>query len=127
MVEPEISPVSYLFYKFMHPEPVVMNEFPLSDRTFEPHRDPFESNQAIPHLLLTKYRNDFETKFKNLKIIKYQRFSCFSYVLSGGFRNWCLLPFTMAPAVLKLENFITPIIAPIAAFRLLAVIEKQKN
>ena len=127
MVEPQISLLSYLAYKFFHPEPVHMSYNPFIDRPIDSVRDPFDSNQAIPHLLMTKYHSELEARFTNLKLIKYQSFSPFSYLLSGGFRKWSLIPMAWVAPILKYENMIAPAVSWISAFRLIAVLEKYEK
>ena len=56
MIEPAITLGSSLFYRLIHHEPVRMSADPLLDGEPDPHRDPYDSNQAIPTLLATKYR-----------------------------------------------------------------------
>jgi SAM-dependent methyltransferase len=125
MIEPEVSLLSWIIYKHLHPEPLDLNVNPLIDGKLDPDRDPFESNQAIPHLLMTKYRNQMEKQIPQLKVIEYEKFCPISYLLSGGFRKWSLLPASIAPNLLAIENFIASQISSLSAFRLLAVLEKR--
>jgi len=46
------------------PEPVRMRDFPLSEGVPDPYRDPYDSNQAIPTLLVTRDRKEFEAYLK---------------------------------------------------------------
>ena len=124
MVEPEITPLSWLVYYFLHPEPVKLQVNPLAKNYLHEGRDPFAANQAIPHLLFTRYRNDFKRQFPSLAIRRYDRFSPFSYLLSGGFRHWSLLPLGLVSPLLTAERRLGGLLAPLLAFRLLAVIEK---
>ena len=124
LVEPMITPLSYFFYKFFHPELVDMSEDPLAEGSLDPGRDPFDSNQAIPTLLFRRYRKRFESAFPDLSISQCHWFSLFAYPLSGGFRPWCLLPASLTPALLRLERKIERLIAPLMGFRMIVVIEK---
>src|SRR3546814_18467176 len=66
MIEPGITPVSWLFYKLLHPEPVDMSADPLAEVAPDPARDPFaDANQALPTLLFarSRYRLRFAMTF----------------------------------------------------------------
>lgn len=58
MMEPGISPVSWWFYHFVHQEPVVMSQDPFAMTERQPHKDPFDSNQAIPTLMFARAHTD---------------------------------------------------------------------
>jgi SAM-dependent methyltransferase len=51
LLDPAITVLSYPFFKFFHPEPVVFNQNPLEDGPLSQDREPFDANQAIPDLL----------------------------------------------------------------------------
>lgn len=125
MVEPAITPVSWVFYRLFHPEPVVMSANPLVEGASDPEREPFDANQAIPSLLLGRYRRRLEALFPTLKLIHFERFSFFAYPLSGGFRSWSLLPTGWGARVINIEDKLAPVLGPLMAFRLFAVLEKQ--
>lgn len=124
LLEPAITPVSWFFYTFLHPEPVVMCADPLADGAPDPHRDPFDANGAIPTLLFNRERARFERMFPQLRITRLEHLSFLAYPLSGGFRQWSLIPTATVPALLKAEQALAPLIGPLMAFRLFAVLEK---
>jgi SAM-dependent methyltransferase len=127
LVEPAISPVSWFFYSFWHPEPVRMNADPLANGVADKERKPFDSNQAIPTLLFGRHRKRFEARYPRLKLVRLERFGFFAYPLSGGFRSWSLLPAQLVPSLLNLEKRLAPALAPLMSFRLLAVLENAKS
>jgi hypothetical protein len=53
--------------------------------------------------------------------------SLFAYPLSGGFKPWSLLPAAAAGPLLTLEHMLEPALAPLMAFRLLAVMERASG
>jgi SAM-dependent methyltransferase len=124
IVEPAITPISSLVYTHLHPEPVDMSQNPLQEGLALSTDEPFSSNQAIPTLLFERHRADLESQFPRLRVVRVERFSPFSYLLSGGFRPWSLLPARIAPAVLRLESAIEPLVSGVVAFRLMAVVER---
>ncbi|MBL8644813.1 MAG: class I SAM-dependent methyltransferase [Rhodospirillaceae bacterium] len=125
MVEPGISPVSWPFYRFIHPEPVRMGDDPLRDGAPDPNRDAFDANQAIPTLIFGRHAARFAHAFPALKVISKQWLSLFAYPLSGGFKPWSLIPEALVKPVLKLENALAPALGPLMGFRLLVALEKQ--
>ncbi len=124
MVEPGISPVSWVFYKLMHPEPVYMSDDPLADGTPQQGRDAFAANQAIPTNLVGRDRHRLTAAFPQFSVKRAEWLSLFAYPLSGGFKPWSLIPEALVAPVLALENVLAPVLGRLAGFRLLAVIEK---
>lgn len=127
MIEPAITPVSTLFYRRFHPEPVRMDADPLHDPVPNPDRAPFDANQAIPSLLFEKYRQRFEEEFPEFRIEERQWFSLFAYPLSGGFRNWSLVPLWAVRPLIAFENCIGQKLARFFGFRIFVVLEKKSN
>ena len=127
MCEPAITPLSGVFYRFFHPEPVDMTADPLRDGPVTSGRDPFEANQAIPTLLTGRCRADFRAAFDGLRLIDLQRFSFLTYPLSGGFRSWSALPTRLAAPMLRAEWALRGLFGKVAAFRLIAVYERGSD
>lgn len=125
MIEPGITIVSWVLYKLGHDELVDLSWKPKSDCILNPNKDPYDSNQAIPTLLFGKYSSII--KKNNFSIITKKWLSLFAYPLSGGFQRWSLLPKSFVRILLKLENFLIPLLGPIMAFRLLVVLKNIKN
>lgn len=124
LLEPAITPVSGVFYRFFHPEPVQMGVDPLVDGDLDPMREPFDANQAIPTLLFGSHRARFHQRFPELRMVHSGRLSLVAYPLSGGFRPWGLIPASAVNTVLGMENALMPMLGWLAAFRLLVVLEK---
>jgi len=127
LAEPAITPISGVFYRHFHPEPVDMTADPLAPGASDPGRDPYDSNQAIPTLLLGRERARLEALVPALRLLRGERFALFAYPLSGGFRSWSLIPGALVPPVLALERLLGPVLAPLMAFRLLAVFERGEK
>lgn len=127
MAEPGITLGSRLFYRLLHHEPVQMDADPLLEGAPDRHRNPYDSNQAIPTLLATSYRERFHAKFPDLRIVEAQWFSFVAYPFSGGFRPWSLMNEPMARVMLWLEKHAESALGRHFGFRLLTVIEKRNN
>ena len=124
MVEPAITWLSSVFYRALHPEPVRTSVEILLDGDPDP-RDPYDANQAIPTLLVTRDQERFHAEFPELRITRVDWFSFAAYPLSGGFRPWSLISDKLATRLLRIERAIEPAIGWLAAFRMLVVIEKS--
>lgn len=122
--EPAITPLSRFFYKYFHSEPLDLTIDPFVLGAHDPCREPFDANQAIPTLLFLCQYDRFHEKFPELRIKDTRLTSLLAYPLSGGFRQWSLLPDIMASPLLRLESFLLPIVGKYMAFRMLVVVEK---
>ena len=127
MVEPAITYGSTLFYRLFHHEPVRTSAEALADGTPDPRRDPYDSNQAIPTLLVTRERERFHARFPDLRIARVVWFALAAYPLSGGFKPWSLLTAGMARHLLRFERAVEPLIGRLAAFRVMIIIEKKET
>ncbi len=125
MVEPAITPLSWPFYKFFHPEPVRLADDPLAEGDPDRARDPYEANQAIPTLLFRRHARRFTRVFTGLAVHEVRLFSLFTYPLSGGFRRWSLIPGSWARPLLSVENALEPVLGQLMGFRIFAVIERR--
>jgi hypothetical protein len=115
-----MSIVSTPFYQYLHQEPVDFNIDPFALRQISTDRDPFDSNQAIPTLLFANKQN---TKVLNmlvpsLSIHKIDWISLFAYPLCGGFKPWSLVPGSLVPHIISIEDKIPIFIRKKMGFRL---------
>ena len=123
--EPAITPLSGVFYRLFHEEPVGMSADPLSNVVISADKDPWDSNQAIPTLLTGKYRGALARSVPGLALQRVDYFSFLAYPLSGGFQPWSLLPDAVAPILLKVEWLCRRLLGRLAAFRLLACYQRR--
>ncbi len=126
MLDPAITPLSGLIYKYCHPEPVNMAVDPLNLDCSQSGSDPFDSNQALPTLMFgTAARTTaFEAKYPSLKLVKREYFGLATYPMTGGFRDWCLVPSFAVGMLLTLERALEPLLARQGGFRLLIALER---
>ena len=127
LLEPAITPVSWLAYKLFHPEPVRMNADPLTDGPIDSNRHPFDANGAIPTLLFGRYLKQFTRSFPQLSIVRIDRLSYIAYPLSGGFRSWSLIPAAFVRKLLTLDQTLAPILGALMAFRLLVTLQRVER
>jgi len=79
----------------------------------------------LPTLLTGRYRDQTKRAVPALALRSLDQFSFLGYPLSGGFKEWSLLPAGIAPSLLRAEWSVRKLFGPLAAFRLLAVYEKN--
>ncbi len=124
-VEPAITWGSTFFYRFIHQEPVRMSADPLLEGAPNVGRDPYDSNQAIPTLLVGRDRERLERMVPLLTVEETQWFSFVVYPLSGGFKPWALLSERMGAQLLSLEKWLEPSLGQLLGFRMLIVLRKR--
>ncbi len=74
-----------------------MSVDPLTAVTLTVGKDPWVANQAIPTLLVGRFRPALAQIVPGLILENVERNSFVSYPLSGGFQSWCLLPEILVP------------------------------
>jgi SAM-dependent methyltransferase len=126
LMEPYISPISYMVYRFFHKEPVDLSQNPFRTTTPTPDREPFDANQAIPSLIFGRYRKRFQTKYPEFKFRCDERLSFFAYPLSGGFDKPALIPIRAVKPILSLEKTLR-LLSPLLSFRMFIVLEKESK
>jgi SAM-dependent methyltransferase len=113
LVEPWITPLSWLVYRFFHQEDCRLSVDPW--RPFPPSKDSFDGDAAVPWRIVgtTSAERWRELGFAPPRV---QRLNAFAYLLSLGFRTGSLLPDAAAPALLALDRLASPL-APATALR----------
>lgn len=124
LLEPAITPLSWLVLKFFHPEPIDLGVDPLAEVEQTGPR-PEDANQAIPQLLFGRHRSRLEAAFPRLRVCHVSRLSLLAYPLSGGFRPWSLIPARLVPPLLRIEDALLPWLGRSAAFRLFVIAERR--
>ena len=127
MIEPGITPLSWLFFNFLHQEDVDMSVDPMADQTAIVADDPFASNQGLPTLLFARdrHRKRFAAALPELSITQRRWLSLWAYPLSGGFKRWSLIPTVSVAPLLAVEKIMLPILGPLMGFRLAVVLERS--
>ncbi len=127
LIEPLVTPISQIVYKIFHDEDCSTNINPFQINAPDQKRNPLkDGNNGLPTAFFLKKKDSFHKEFPELKIVKFQRLSLFVYPLTGGYRNWCLMPSLLVKSFLKAEDFLLPLLGRLMALRMLVVIEKRK-
>jgi SAM-dependent methyltransferase len=129
MIEPGMTTLSYPFYRYIHQEPADLGADPFKAADTRQEKDPWDSNQAIPTLLFARKRNLSQVfqRVSNLELVKLDWLSVIAYPLSGGFKNWCLVPASVAEWLIRVEDNLPRRLRHHTAFRLFVVLERTAS
>lgn len=103
-----------------------MDADPFAPVAINPHRDPFDANQAIPTLLFATPAacRRVEKVIPSLRVRTVTWLSLFAYPMSGGFQSWSLMPAALVPAMLAFEEKVPELVRRQIAFRMMVVLER---
>ena len=127
LIEPWITPFSWMIFRFFHQERCDLAETPWAHPDSHPAtaKPAFDGNQAIPYLLFgPRQCSNTLRALPQLKLVTLEPFCLFAYLLSGGFNHRSLLPQLLYPLVSKFERLTHPLWRRLAALRVLLVLEK---
>jgi len=125
LVEPYITPFSRFIYTCLHQESCDLSARPWEDAPlFAQDKAAFEGNAAVPYLLLERGRAAMQQALPHWRLHTLERFSWFTYLLSGGFKPFSLLPGPLYGLLYGLERATQPLWQSWAALRALIVWEK---
>ena len=121
MLEPYVSPVSGLAYRFHHERlELDADGFAESDSP-----DPLDANLAQTTLAFFRQRAEYARRWPGLPLVEVQLLSLVVYPLSGGFTRRPLLPAAAYRPLQAFERALTPFLGRAAAFRCLLVLERR--
>lgn len=125
LLEPYISPFSYLIYNFFHHEPVDMsvNPFDVVSITDDESGDP--CNEALPTLIFKQCREQYTKRWPELNIVNIELRDWLVYPLTGGFSKRQWVSGNSVIPMLKIEDFILKLTGKLLAMNMLVVIEKR--
>ncbi|MCS6836492.1 MAG: class I SAM-dependent methyltransferase [Anaerolineae bacterium] len=125
LVEPYITLFSRFIYTYLHQEVCDLNARPWEDMpVFSQDKAAFEGNAAIPYLLIERGRETLRRVLPHWRLQTLERFSSLTYLLSGGFKPFSLLPGPLYGLLYGLERATQPVWRSWAALRALIVWEK---
>jgi SAM-dependent methyltransferase len=128
LVEPWVTPFSYLIYRCFHQEECDLSARPWDSNDAHPplSKKAFDGNQAIPYLLFgPRHRSQTLGALSGFTPMVIEPFCLFAYLLSMGFKPLSLLPEFLYPAVSKFERATLPLWRRFAALRVFLVLERS--
>lgn len=129
LVEPWITPFSYLIYRYLHHEQCDLSACPwdVNHSQILAGKKALDGNQAIPYLLFgPRHRLETLRLTPRLNLAETQTFCLFAYLLSIGFKPMSLLPEFLYSPVSKFERATASLWRRLAALRVLLVLEKME-
>ena len=125
LVEPYVSPFSWLIYKLFHDEDTSFRfdlESPFSKQAEK--KQPFDGNQAIPSSIFFRKKEIIRNKFPFFKVINCEKRSLFSYPLTFGLKSKGFFPLSFTQFIYKIGAPFGPLLGSLFAFRMFVVVEK---
>ncbi|MBP5857842.1 methyltransferase domain-containing protein [Marivibrio halodurans] len=124
-IEPGITPLSWPVHRYLRGAPVEMSADPLHPTAG--HHGPYDGNLAVPTLLFRReeHRIAFMDAVPDFAIRRRDWLGLMAYPLSGGFKEWGLMPEGLVAPLSRLEDRLMPWLGLWMAFRLLIVLEKR--
>ena len=109
MIEPGITPLSWLFFNFLHQEDVDMSVDPMADQPPIVAEDPFASNQGLPTLLFSRDRHrERFARIPEFTVRERRWLSLWAYPLSGGFKAMVFDPRVFGAFDFAVEKIMLP-------------------
>ena len=105
MIEVTHTPFARFFFSNFHHEPY--DDTP-TKWAFAQHDSMMDSNQALSWIVFARDRDKFERQYPQLKIEQMDLMPWFTYFMSGGVTMRYLIPQWMNPALIGIENLLTP-------------------
>jgi SAM-dependent methyltransferase len=129
LVEPWITPFSYLIYRYFHLEDCDLSAKPWNTHDNDSSlKKAFDGNQAVPYLLFgPKYRSRTLDFLPGLAAMTIEPFCLFAYLLSCGFKRTSFVPEFLYPLISQFEVGTLPLWRSIAALRVLIVLERVRD
>jgi len=125
LVEPYVSPISWLIYKLFHDEDTSFRfdlESPFSEQKGK--KKPFDGNQAIPSIIFFKNQKLLNKKFPFFRVIISEKRSLFAYPLTFGLKSKGIFPLSLIKLIYIIERPFEKLLGSFFAFRMFVVIEK---
>ena len=128
MLEPWTSPLGYLFYRYIHHEGADRNVNP--QHPFACEKLAFDGNAALPKMFFARanVRDDPTVAFTTigLRVRSLKSFPAASWLLTGGFRPYGLLPVACVPLARCLDALLSPV-RILCALRAIIVLERTTS
>ena len=124
LIEPYITPGSYLGYKLLHHEDINFKEYHAGADNAARKADPWQGNSALANLVFKRDLKHWNTLQPNLDIIHKEIFSLFDFQVAAGFKPYALAPNWLFKHLVKLDDWIS-FLMPVLGYRIFVVLEKK--
>ena len=123
MLEPWTSPVGYLFYRYIHHEGADRHVDPRNP--FPHEKAAFDGNAALPKMIFADNNHKEAPTYGagRLRLRCVKPFTAASWLLTGGFRPYGLLPAPLVPLARAIDAVLQPV-AAICALRAIIVLQR---
>jgi SAM-dependent methyltransferase len=122
LVEPYISPFSYVIRKLFHHEPIDMKRISLFDKATKHAMD---ANIAIPTLIFCSPNPEYRNLYQGFRLSHVSIGELLSYQLVGGITRKPLMPDPVLRMIRSMEKKLA-FLNPLMAFKMFCVLEKDE-
>jgi len=120
LVEPWVTPLSFLIYRFFHQESCVFSDpWKPFAATGDIRKEAFDGNAAVLNLVVRRTAMDDWVRL-GFAPPRVRLINGLAYLMTLGFRKTSLLPAPAAPTAIRLDHWLQPL-APALALRASAV------
>lgn len=123
LLEPYITPVSYVAYKLLHHEDVCFGGY-YRDVLNGRKTDPWEGNMALPNIVFGREAKEWDRRHPSLKIVHKRFLSFIDFQFAAGFKPHAYLPMRLFQRMIRLDDLLPPLM-PLIGFRVFIVLEKK--
>jgi len=124
LIEPYITPGSYLGYKLLHHEHINFKDYHAGDASADSKPDPWQGNTALANLVFKRDLKNWHTLQPDLQIIHKEIFSLFDFQAAAGFKPYAFVPHWLFKHLVKLDDWLS-FLMPLLGYRIFVVLEKK--
>jgi SAM-dependent methyltransferase len=124
LVEPYITPGSYVGYKLLHHEDINFKEYHAGVKKAGEKADPWQGNSALANLVFKRDLKHWDVLQPDLDIIHREIFSLFDFQGAAGFKPHAYVPHWLFKHLVKVDDLIS-FLMPVLGYRIFVVLEKK--
>jgi SAM-dependent methyltransferase len=126
LIEPYITPGSYLGYKLLHHENINFKDYHAGIHDTGRKADPWQGNSALANLVFKRDLKHWDTLHPDLHILHREIFSFFDFQVAAGFKPYAFAPHWLFKNIVKVDDWISPLM-PALGFRIFVVLQKNST
>ena len=124
LIEPYVTPGSYVGYKLLHHEAVNFKDYHAGVDETSRKSDPWQGNLALANLVFKRDLKHWATLQPGLDIIHTEIFSLFDFQAAAGFKSYAYVPYRLFRYLVKIDDWIR-FLMPALGFRIFVVLQKK--
>jgi SAM-dependent methyltransferase len=126
LIEPYITPGSYIGYKLLHHEDINFKNYHRCTDKTGTKADPWQGNLALANLVFKRDLKHWVTLQPDLDIVHMEIFSLLDFQVAAGFKPYAYLPHWLFKYLVKIDDWV-PFLMPVLGYRIFVVLEKKQT